>query len=94
MGVYDSGTLVRLSVTFTLGGADTDPGTVSATVKSPAATTTYTYGGGTVSKDATGKYHFDITPAVAGTWYYSWTAGTGVVVTTHGEFAINPLPTS
>lgn len=79
MNSYDKGDLVRLTATFTnSAGVATDPTAVTCQVKSPSATTTYTYNPGTVVKDSTGVYHLDVSASAAGQWWYRW-EGTGAV---------------
>lgn len=62
---------------FQVSGVDTDPTTVSLYVRMPDGTTaTYTYAGGTLTKDSVGDYSKQITLNQRGIWYYAWT-GTG-----------------
>lgn len=78
---YDVGDLVRISATFAnVSGVNADPTTVKAKFKNPAGTvTTYTYGTDVqLVKDATGKYHVDISITSNGEWWYRW-EGTGAV---------------
>ena len=71
---HDSGAVVSALL-----GTAGDPTTVTLKVKDPTGTvTTYTYAGAQVVKDSTGNYHYDLTPAIAGKWYYEW-VGTGAV---------------
>lgn len=83
MAEYDLGDMVVLKAQdFTNdAGAPTDPTTVKLEVRKPDGTkTTYTYDGtnNIIVKDATGRYHKDITPDMSGRWYYRW-VGTGTV---------------
>lgn len=80
--VHDSGANV-----YALVGTAADPTTVTLKVKDPSgAVTTYS----STTKDSTGNYHQDITPAIAGTWFYQWT-GTGTVVAeSEGFFIVTP----
>jgi hypothetical protein len=58
---YHKGQLVRISGSFTLNGADQDPTTITFKVKTPAGVmSSYTHAAGEITKDATGKYHKDI----------------------------------
>lgn len=82
--IHDNGAPVSALV-----GTATDPTAVSAKVKDPTGTIT-TYG--SPAKDSTGNYHQDITPAIAGIWYYEW-VGTGVVVA-QGESYFVVVPTT
>lgn len=81
MNTYDIGDVVRISNVFTVtsSGAVIDPGTVTLVVMAPDTTeATYTYAGSSVTKDSTGTYHVDISPAMAGIYRYRWTStGTG-----------------
>lgn len=52
-------------------GLHADPGAVTLTVLPPSgSTTTYTYAGATVTKDATGKFSKRLTPTTVGEWHY------------------------
>jgi hypothetical protein len=69
--------LARLSNTFTVAGTPTDPTTVALAITDPTgALTTYTWAGGTVTRDSAGVFHKDVTCSTAGEWQYQWT-GTG-----------------
>lgn len=76
----DLGDSVTLTMTFSVGGVNTDPTTVSLELKTPAgSTTTYTYAGAQITKTATGIYTKTLGASIlstAGRWYYSW-IGTG-----------------
>ena len=57
-----------------------DPSTVTLLVETPAGVqTTYTYAGGTVTKDSVGVYYRDVPMTASGQWIFRWT-GTGVCV--------------
>lgn len=74
---YDIGDVAQLTVTFAVGGSNTDPSAVSLTVTTPAGvTTTYTYAGGQVARVGTGQYHYDLSITEAGTYQFRW-LGTG-----------------
>jgi hypothetical protein len=76
---YFVGQMVRLSGAFTVGDVATDPTAVSLVVEAPDGTeTTYTYAGGTITKDGTGAYHKDISATMGGVWKWRW-VGTGAV---------------
>ena len=79
---YTTGTTVRASVTFTSAGVNTDPTTVTLSVKTTTQQnmpiTVNTFGSSSIVKDGTGQYHFDIPTAASGTWFYRW-VGSGVV---------------
>ena len=79
MNEYDVSDTVTMRCDFKVGTALTDPTAVSLVVTDPAATqTTYTYAGGTVTKDAVGQYSKGLVVTVAGEWIYTFT-GTGTV---------------
>lgn len=74
---YWKNQVVRLSCTFAVGGAATDPTTVTLIVKDPSGTSdTYTYALSQVTKSGTGAYYKDVTLDEAGPWHYHW-YGTG-----------------
>jgi hypothetical protein len=86
---YDVGDRVRLGnhstntatgPFTTVGGAVTDPTTITLTVQKPDTTeTAYTYALATLSKESTGRYYVDVTLDQAGLWSYRL-AGTGAVI--------------
>ena len=77
--VYDKGDAVRITGTFSVANAPTDPTTVTLEVKDPSGNIdTYTYALAQVTKFATGVYYKDITIDETGYWYYQW-AVTGAV---------------
>ena len=74
---YDLNDTWEPTVTFTVDGAATDPTTVSLLVIPPdKQSTTYTYAGGTVTKEGTGVYSKQIALTQRGVWYCKYT-GTG-----------------
>jgi hypothetical protein len=77
---YDKGDLVRLTATFTVSSAVTDPTTITLKVQDPSGNeATYTYALAQVTKVSTGVYRYDLTIDEAGYWTWRW-AGTGTVV--------------
>lgn len=79
MASYNIGDLVRVSVYITVNGVATDPSTgPTCEYQDPSLVeVSKTYpGDAEVVKDATGRYHLDISVDEAGTWYYNW-SGTG-----------------
>lgn len=77
INLFDIDDKVRLTATFTVGGAVTDPTTIELKVKDPAGTiTTYTFALAQVIRSSAGVYYYDVTPDQSGTWYYHW-KGTG-----------------
>lgn len=80
-GTYDIGDVVRLRATFTVNATATDPTTITLKVKDPSnVTTTYTYSGGDLTKEATGIYRYDYAITASGTFYIRW-EGTGTAQT-------------
>jgi uncharacterized protein YfaS (alpha-2-macroglobulin family) len=87
-GLYDPGSTVRLGATFRTQGAFADPTTVTLKVKDPTGTvTTFTHPA-SLTKDATGRYHRDITPNVPGQWYYRYFATGAVEATIEETFRV------
>lgn len=65
---YFKGKLVRITMTFTVGGALTDPGTVTLKVLTPGGVlSTYT---SEIVHDSTGVYHYDVVGSEVGYWNY------------------------
>lgn len=89
--VYAKDSLVRVSSEFTLSGTDTDPTTVKCFYKDPTGVvTTLTYGiDNALVKDATGKYHVDISASIVGNWWYRFEATGSVVAANEAEFVIS-----
>lgn len=86
--LYEPGTKIRLSVTFTVSGAETDPTTTSLKVRDPAgATTIYAYPAD-IAKDAAGRFHMDLTPTAVGRYFYKWIATGTVVATREKSFRV------
>jgi len=78
--IYDINDRVRVAATFSAGGVNTDPATITLKVQDPSRNdTTYTYALVTVTRSAAGEYYKEITVDEAGYWYYRW-EGTGAVV--------------
>lgn len=77
MTEFDINDAPHFRCNFQVSGVDTDPTTISLFVRAPDGTTnTYTYGGGTVTKDSVGDFSKQISLSQRGIWYYQWT-GTG-----------------
>lgn len=74
--IYERGELIRVTASFTLrsSGAALDPTTVKLSVRVPDGTvTTYVYGtDAALIKDSTGHYHYDLSLASVGRYYYRW----------------------
>jgi hypothetical protein len=89
---YNPSTTIRLAASFKASGVLTDPATVSLTVKDPASvSTTYTWAGAQVIKDATGRFHYDLTPVLPGRWYFKWVGTGAVAATTEESFRVREL---
>jgi uncharacterized protein YfaS (alpha-2-macroglobulin family) len=74
----DIGDAVRLSNTFVLGDIPTDPTAITLEVTDPSGNKdTYTHPA-TITKDATGVYHKDVSVDEVGEWHYRF-VGTGTV---------------
>lgn len=97
---YDIGDVSRIYNTFSQSGVVITPTTVALVVKAPDGTSTsYTYAGGTVLRDAdgthtpaatTGTFYVDVAVALAGTYRYRWTStGTGAA-SEEGWFEVRP----
>lgn len=76
--VYAVDTEVRVTATFTVDDAVTDPTTVTAVIRTPGGVnTTYVFGvDAELVKDSTGVYHVDVAADQAGRWVYRF-VGTG-----------------
>ena len=74
MALYDVGDLIRSTVECRgLGGALTDPTTLKFLYKDPSGNkTTVVYGVGAIVKDATGRFHYDLTIDEGGVWSIRW----------------------
>ena len=80
-------THVAFAAVSALVGTALDPSTTTLRVKDPTGTVT-TYS--SPVHDSQGNYHQDVTPTVAGTWWYEW-LGTGTVVAqSEGYFIVTP----
>lgn len=81
---FERGEVVKLRAEFrtpkTAVPASTllDPITVSLTIRQPGGvSTTYLYGDSAIVKDATGKYSFDLSLDVDGTYHWRWEGANG-----------------
>lgn len=73
--VYDTGDKIRLTATFTVDDAVTDPTTVTVKVLDPSSNET----SATPTNPSTGVYYYDVSLDEAGDWYYRF-EGTGAAV--------------
>lgn len=72
MNVYPRDTAIKLTATFTNGGAAFDPTTVTFYLRLLPSGTIQTLTGGVLSHDGTGIYSYTFTPANSGEW--AWAA--------------------
>ncbi len=79
------GDVVRVDVTFTVDDSNTDPTAIIFKYRPPNGSIVRLVSGtdAALAKDATGKFHVDITTDRAGTWKVEW-EGTGNVRATRG----------
>jgi len=76
---YDVGTGVRLKGWFTVTGTYSDPDVIEMYLRKPdGSVNTYTFAGGGVSKETTGKYFVDVFVDSSGQWWYEF-FGSGTV---------------
>jgi hypothetical protein len=74
---YDLSDAPTFSAAFAVDDTPTDPTTVTLVMRRPSGTSdTYTYAGGTVTKDGTGSYSKSVTLDERGIWGWRW-VGTG-----------------
>ena len=91
--VYQKGDLVRIDGSFTdLAGTLADPTTVTLKVTPPfAVTVAYTWAGAQVIRDSLGVFHYDLSVAEAGQWFFRWEAtGASSQAADLGEFMVEP----
>ena len=88
--VFSVGDSIRIEVDVTdLADAAADPTEVTLQVRDPdATTTTYTYGGGTVTKSTTGSYYYDLTVDTPGVYLFRWAATGAYVAAEAGSFTV------
>ena len=86
---YAIGQAVRLSFEIRQNNLPTDPATLVIRVANPSlATTDYSLAAAQVTKDATGLYHVDVVPDVAGTWTYTARTSTPTATSTNRTFPV------
>lgn len=94
---YDQGDGVRLKATFkNLTGTLVDPTTITLKTVDPiGGLATYTYGGGTVSKEGTGIYYkdMDLTSVSPGWYFYRWVGTGSATAAQEGKFYIREAVT-
>ena len=83
---YHVNQTVRITGTFKVGSAVTDPTTVTLKIKTPAGViSSYTYALAEVTKSGTGVYYKDVSLTASGNWYNRW-EGTGTVAAADEEY--------
>lgn len=88
---YTIGNTVRLSVEFRdSAGTLVDPTEVTCRVRSQRAAAAKAL---TVTRDAVGRYHADVTPDDHGTWAYRFKSTGDVVSSAEGMFTVD-IPVS
>lgn len=76
---YDIGDVARLSGAFTnIAGDPADPGAITLEIEDPDGVVAEVEYPGTITKDSTGNYHYDVALSIAGYYNYRW-VGTGAV---------------
>jgi hypothetical protein len=80
--VYEIGSLVRLTCTFTAAGVAADPGTVTVHLRAPDGTVTTP----AAVKDSTGVYHVDVNVTDDGDWRYRFIGTTPAQASVSGIF--------
>lgn len=92
---FDVGTSIRLRGNFTVTGTYADPNIVELYIRKPDGTDeTYTFAGGGVSQETTGKFFRDVFIDDSGQWWYEF-FGSGTVNAdreTHFEARRSVLP--
>lgn len=87
--MYINGATVKISCTFKVATVLTDPATVTLKVRDPSANTdTYTYAGGSVTKNSTGDYSKNVAVDEVGTWRYQWIGTGSAAGLDEGEFVV------
>lgn len=86
--VITLGQVARLFADFVrLDNTLVDPDSITVYVTSPAGVTTSSTD---VVRDDEGKYHYDYTPAAAGTWSYRWASEGEGKAAQRGSFIVLP----
>ena len=86
---YDKGDLVRLTATFTVSGAVTDPTTVILYIRSGSGVlTTLVYGSSSITKVSVGVYRYDYSATKVGDVYFSWIGTAPAQAVEQGSFFV------
>lgn len=92
MGVYQAGTPIEISDTFTVDGVETDPTVVTYTILDPSgATTVYVNGDPQVSNPSVGNFVLSLDPPLLpGEYFYDVDATGAVVASRAASFSVLP----
>lgn len=101
MGVYQLGTPIEISDTFTVDGVETNPTTVTYTIRDPSgASTVYVNGDAEVTNPSVGNFVLSLDPpTLPGEYLYEVTATGTVTASRAGSFSVmddvaTPTPVS
>lgn len=87
MATYYWGRDVRLSAEFYLSNVLTNPTAVTLTIKPPSGSNIEITN---TTNDSTGKYHYDYTPPIAGSYQYQFDGTGAVEASAEGVFSVSP----
>jgi hypothetical protein len=94
MNTYQPGNIILLSAQFTDDSTppvSLDPTTVKLRIIDPnSVETDYSYSDGTVSKDATGNFSFQLEVVTSGSWFYRWEGTGSVFAANESGFIVSP----
>lgn len=95
-GSYTIGNGVRLSAQFYNGTTLTDPTEVRCRIIDPTGAETVRIwpSGVGITRDATGTFHADVTPTIAGIWHYRWQSSGQLDAANEGAFTVPASPFS
>jgi len=83
----------KFTCEFRVGDTLTDPTTITFKLYTPnGTTTTYTYGGGTVTKDSTGIFSKQYTFDSEGTWRWKWVGAGNAAAARAGTVFVEDTP--
>ncbi len=89
---YDNRDLIRLRATFVSTDLSTpaDASSIFAMVQNPYGTVaTYAFSSGSIVRSGVGGYWLELTPSMAGNWYYRWEASGGVQAAEEWSFIVS-----
>jgi len=90
---FQLGASARIRVTTQINEADADPTTLTLTLTNPAGTqTTHVHGTDVnVIKEAIGRYYYDKTLDVVGTWRWRWVAAGVLTGADSGQIVVRTV---